>query len=211
MKLAVMFFLHETNTALSNSGLRVRLRLAHEQRVSYQETTFARALQDLTDGTIPMVQDRRQQYKADMVMLLMDQTHDYPETGIAYNNYDHVDADFMYSVVATQYTSVWFLPAHELAHNFGCSHDRGTLGLCHDQEKTNYGYRDPEGRFRTIMSYPCQARECDHNHNDHMCPLIPYFSNNHQESRYGGAALGGSDNNCAGQIERVKEQIANLY
>ena len=217
MKLAVKFFLQETNTAFANSGVHVKLRLVHTQRVPYQETTFRQALEDLTDGEVPTVSARRQQHKADMVLLLMDNTHDYPETGLAYNNYDHVDdEDYMYSVVATQYTSVWFLPAHELAHNFGCSHDRGTLGMCHDQENTNYGYRDPEGRFRTIMSYPCQARECNHQHSNSgryaNCPLIPYFSNNHPGSGYAGiSSLGGPANNCAGQIQRVKEQIANLY
>jgi len=105
MKLSILFFLQETNTVFRNSGLHLQLRLARGQRVQYEETTFSQALLDLKDHIIPMVQERRQEFKADIVMLLMDQTLDHPETGVAYNNYEHVDADFMYAVVATQYSS----------------------------------------------------------------------------------------------------------
>jgi len=217
MKLSILFFLQETNMAFANSGINLRLNLIHEQRVLYEETTFVQAVLDMKDGQIPMLHEQRERHGADMVMLLMDQTHDYPETGIAYNNYDHVDsADYMYSVVATQYTSVWFLPAHELAHNFGCSHDRGTLGMCQDDAQSNYGYRDPQGRFRTIMSYPCEARSCNHNSQHPIdkknhCSLIPYFSNEKPDISYNGSTLGGPANNCAGQIERVMHQVDNLY
>ena len=217
MMLAVHFFIEETNAIFRNSGLQLKLRLAGGRQVQCQETTFQRALVDLKERRIPKVQEYREEFQADVVMMLMDGTWDYPETGIAYNNYDHVDADYMYSVVAIQYTSVWYLPAHELGHNFGCSHDRGTVNMCSDMEKSNYGYRDPRGQFRTIMSYPCQARQCDDIHglyttNNKMdCPLIPYFSNDRSDVRYFGASLGDQANNCAAQIERVKHRVANLY
>lgn len=220
MMLSIHFFLHETNTAFSNSGLNLELRLAHGQRVQYQESTFAQALKDLKDGKIPTVQKNRKEYKADLVMLLMDRTGDQPETGIAYNNYDHINADFMYSVVATQMTSIWYLPAHELGHNFGCSHDRGTVDMCHDTEKSSYGYRDPNERFRTIMSYPLPTRQCDRFSSERSfllqeqrraTPLVPYFSNNRKEGRYDGNLLGGAANNCAAQIERVQNKIAKLF
>ncbi|CAB9525960.1 expressed unknown protein [Seminavis robusta] len=214
MMLAINFFLKESNAVLQNSGLHLQLRLAHGQRVVYQETTFNQALTDLQEKSIPSVQDRRLEYKADMVMLLMDQTFDYPETGIAFNNYDHIDAGYMLSVVAIQYTSVWYLPLHEIGHNFGCSHDRGTADMCDDLKKSSYGYRDPHGQFRTIMSYPCQARQCDtfsggHKSDYFDCPLIPYFSNDRVQ--YFGSSLGGSYNDCAGQIERVQNKVANLF
>lgn len=220
MMLAVHFFLHETNTAFSNSGLNLELRLARGQRVQYQESTFAQALKDLKNGNIPTVRRNRKEYKADLVMLLMDRTGDQPETGIAYNNYDHINADFMYSVVAAQFTSIWYLPAHELGHNFGCSHDRGTVDMCHDEEKSSYGYRDPNERFRTIMSYPLPTRQCDRfssersfllQEQQRSTPIIPYFSNNRKEGRYDGNLLGGAANNCAGQIERVQKKIAKLF
>jgi Metallo-peptidase family M12 len=216
MVLAVHFFIQETNSIFRNSGLQLKLGLAGGQRVEYQETTFQQALIDLRERLVPGVQDRREELKADVVMMLMDRTYDYPETGVAYNNYDHVDADYMYSVVAVQYTSVWYLPAHEIGHNFGCSHDRGTADMCDDIQKSSYGYRDPQGLFRTIMSYPCQARQCDVVHgadvrNKLDCPIIPYFSNDRPNGRFFGASLGGQANNCAGQIERVQHMVANLY
>lgn len=219
MMLSILFFLHETNTAFANSGLHLQLRLAHGQRVRYHESTFTKALKDLKSGKIPNVKERRIEHKADLVMMLIDRTADYPETGAAYNNYNHISADFMYSVVAAQFSAIWFLPAHEIGHVFGCSHDRGTVDRCHDNSKTSYGYQDPQGRFRDIMSYPIPTRHCEtmdgrvrnRQERHQACPIIPYFSNNRKEGRFNGASLGGDDNDCARQIERVQDTIANFF
>jgi hypothetical protein len=55
--------------------------------------------------------------------------------------------------------------AHELAHNFGCKHDRATDGIADSDANYNYGYRGSYAGqgYGTIMSYGAN--------------LLPYFSN----------------------------------
>ena len=50
----------------------------------------------------------------------------------------------------------------------GAHHDRGTLNNCAETGDTyRYGYRDTEGKFRSIMAYGCASNQCDN------VPVIP--------------------------------------
>ncbi|MFZ3012222.1 MAG: reprolysin-like metallopeptidase, partial [Nitrospira sp.] len=54
---------------------------------------------------------------------------------------------------------------HELGHNMGDAHDRASGGS--GVFPYSYGYRDPIGKFRTIMAYACPTVSC---------PRVKYFS-----------------------------------
>lgn len=80
-----------------------------------------------------------------------------------------------------QASSSYLLFAHELAHNFGCRHDRATVGASDGDGNYYYGHRflDRSGRdFGTIMSYAPSR--------------YPYFSN--PDVSFDGYVLGVADN-----------------
>merc|ERR1712157_13882 len=47
-------------------------------------------------------------------------------------------------------------------HNMGCEHDKGTSSAC-SSNAYNYGYRDPQANFRSVMAYNCASGQCDGN------------------------------------------------
>ena len=103
--------------------------------------------------------ERRTFYGADQVMFIVDGTRDY--AGIAHLGTPTNPAAF--SVVHHPGTAA--TAAHELAHNFGCRHDRQTEGAADGDGKYNYGHRFTRNSqdIGTIMSY------ADY--------FVPYFSN----------------------------------
>lgn len=98
--------------------------------------------------------DQRTLYGADQVVLIVDGTRDY--AGIAYT-------PGAFAVVHHPGSAATF--AHELAHNFGCMHDRQTEKATDSDGKYYYGHRFTyNGQDTgTIMSYAQY--------------LVPYFSN----------------------------------
>jgi hypothetical protein len=103
--------------------------------------------------------ERRTFYGADQVMLIVDGTRDY--AGIAHLGTTTNPAAF--SVVHHPGTAA--TAAHELAHNFGCRHDRQTESAPDGDGKYNYGHRFTYNSqdIGTIMSYAEY--------------FVPYFSN----------------------------------
>lgn len=88
-----------------------------------------------------------------------------------------------------------------------CFHDRPTTQACTDDDHSYYGYRDPDGDFRTIMAYACSNTKCDGGgFNTTDCPRILMYSNN--VTTRDGKAVGDAANNCAAQIESVRTEIA---
>merc|ERR1719445_1853814 len=69
----------------------------------------------------------------------------------------------------------------------------------------NYGWRDPNSRFRTMMSYRCQAGQCDNNPGA-RCDKILRFSSASLD--YNGVPTGDDRNDCASYINSVREQVA---
>ncbi len=86
----------------------------------------------------------------------------------------------------------------------GCYHDRGTSNDC-TSNSYNYGYRDPDASFRTILAYSCASGQCDNNKGG-GCTRIPRFSN--PNYTWGGKALGSATANNARQINDVLKEIA---
>jgi hypothetical protein len=111
------------------------------------------------DGYMDEVPALRKACNADLVCLLVENS-DGP-SGIAVQTANATNA---YSVVQGEYAVGNYVFAHELAHNFGCQHDRpdaNTPGVY----PYSYGwFFQADGEvYGTVMSYPGQR--------------IPYFSN----------------------------------
>ncbi|MBS0150032.1 MAG: hypothetical protein JSR31_03765 [Nitrospira sp.] len=158
------------NQAYTNSRIAMQLRLAHAAEVAYAETgdisTDLVRLRSTNDGYMDQVHKLRDQYKADMVALIVDNGGSY--CGIAYvmaNGPRASFASYAFSVTDRDCVSNNTL-THELGHNMGDAHDRESGGT--GVYPYSYGYRDPIGKFRTIMAYPCPTVSC---------PRVKYFSN----------------------------------
>lgn len=158
------------NQAYQNSHIAMRLRLVRATEIAYAETgnmnTDLVRLQRTTDGFMDQVHTLRNQYKADLVTLIVDNGGAY--CGIAYvmaNGPRASFASYAFSVTDRDCISNNTL-THELGHNMGDAHDRESGGT--GVYPYSYGYRDPIGKFRTIMAYPCPTVSC---------PRVKYFSN----------------------------------
>ena len=158
------------NQAYSNSGIAMQLRLARAAEVAYRESgnisTDLTRLRKTTDGFMDQVHQLRNQYKADLVALIVDNGGGY--CGIAYvmaNGPRASFANYAFSVTDRECVANNTL-THELGHNMGNAHDRASGGT--GVFAYSYGYRDTVGKFRTIMAYPCP---------NVSCPRVKYFSN----------------------------------
>ncbi len=158
------------NQAYRNSQIAMQLRLVRAAEVAYAETgnmsTDLTRLQRTNDGFLDQVHQLRNQYKADMVAMIVDNGGAY--CGIAYvmaNGPRASFASYAFSVTDRDCVANNTL-THELGHNMGDAHDRASGGT--GVFAYSYGYRDPIGKFRTIMAYACP---------NVSCPRVKYFSN----------------------------------
>ena len=99
---------------------------------------------------------------------------------------------------------------HEMAHNLGCLHDRGTQNAC-SSANSNYGYRDPQGRFRSINAYSCKTDQCD-NISKASCPRRKFFSNTGTWTEGNVEYPAGNEQaNNAKQISDVLSTVSGYY
>ena len=159
----------------------MQLRLVHTAEVTYSESgvmnTDLSRLRNTADGIMDQVHQLRDQHKADLVALIVDNGGN--SCGIAYVMTNGPSAGFAsnaFSVTARDCIANQTL-AHELGHNMGDAHDRATGGT--GAYPYSYGYRDEIGKFRTIMAYDCPTVSC---------PRVKYFSN--PRLLYNGRPLG---------------------
>ena len=88
----------------------------------------------------------------------------------------------------------------------GTHHDRASLKRCDShQDQYNFGYRDPEAEFRTIMAYSCRTDQCD-NLPSGRCVRIQRFSN--RITDYNSKPLGDAANDNARIINQNSPLIA---
>jgi hypothetical protein len=158
------------NQAYSNSQIDLQLRLVHTAEVAYTESgtidTDLSRLRSTNDGIMDQVHQLRDQYRADLVALIVDNGGNF--CGIAYvmaNGPSAGFASWAFSVTARDCIANSTL-SHETGHNMGNAHDRATGGT--GVFAYSYGYRNEVGQFRTIMAYPCPTVSC---------PRVKYFSN----------------------------------
>ena len=112
--------------SVDNSPVNAQLRLVHRALVDYKETGNSRTdLNNLTDRMIPNVHSLRNQYAADLVVMLTD-TEDMG--GIAWlTTNPNGSPAYGFSISRVQQTSWTTTLVHELAHNMGSHHSRNQI------------------------------------------------------------------------------------
>ncbi|MDX2033321.1 MAG: zinc-dependent metalloprotease family protein [Blastocatellia bacterium] len=161
----------ETNTAYANSQIVQRFRLVHTAEVVYTEngntSTDLSRLRSTTDGIMDEVHTLRDQYRADLVTLIINSSTD-GACGVGYlmggNNPGFASSGF--NVVRRDCVSPNYSFGHELGHNQGLNHARsdavGTGAFNY-----SFGFKDSSNLFRTVMAYNCPVN----------CPRVLHFSN----------------------------------
>ncbi|MEY4761778.1 MAG: hypothetical protein RLZZ200_1634 [Pseudomonadota bacterium] len=168
------------NAAYAASGVNITMNLVHMAQVSYTESGDMGVSLDrvtsATDGYMDDVHTLRNQYGADLVGLITNETN---YCGIAWVN---SSASYAFSVTYWGcFAGQTF--AHEVGHNQGNLHDRpdGGSGGAYPY---SYGFRTCDypalsngHAFRTVMAYSCTG-----------VPRVNYFSN--PNLLYNGAPMG---------------------
>jgi hypothetical protein len=148
------------NLVYTNSGVNAQLRLVHSTPVSFTETPSniggdLSALSSTSDGKMDGVHSLRTQYGADIVTLI----------GSGYAGSGYCGMGYLMNSVTTSFASSAFNVvdrtcavgnlsyAHELGHNQGLHHDPGNTGGSSPSYPYAFGYQDPSGLFRTVLSY----------------------------------------------------------
>jgi len=209
--------IQEGNVAFDNSGIPGRIRLVHNYLVNdYDESTkeYSDILWNMgyqTDGVIDDVHLLRAQYKADVVVMLVDNP---TSCGLTFAGFP-VSKFWAFSAVNWSCAVGYYTFVHEVVHFLGAQHDRLTKNCpdltCCDGQCYNFGWLDPRYRFRSIMSYDCPTAD--------GCPRVQYFSQpeNFYElvssdglsSRY--IRIGNSYNNNARFIREKWAAVAAFY
>ena len=149
IKLAV----NESNQSYRNSGIDLNLRLVHSYRTNYREsgnfsTDLAR-FRNKNDGQMDEVHGKREQYKADICILIVNNSQ---YCGLASTIY--ASAQTAFAAVHYDCATGYYSFAHEIGHLQGARHNPEM-----DSSNTPYayghGYQDPGRRWRTIMAYNC--------------------------------------------------------
>ncbi|MBA2260259.1 MAG: hypothetical protein H0W18_15310 [Acidobacteria bacterium] len=147
------------NVSYSNSQIATSLRLVYSGEVSFAETpssisTDLSRFSGASDGYIDQVHTLRNQYAADIVTLI----------GSGYAAAGYCGVGYLMSSVSTNFASSAFNVvdqscaggylsyAHEVGHNQGLHHDPANAGSTPSYPYA-YGFQDPSGAFRTVMSY----------------------------------------------------------
>lgn len=149
----------ESNTSYANSGIDIVLRRAYFNQVDYNEAgrTYdfhVAALQSPSDGIMDIVHPWRDQYHADVVVLLV---NDATYCGLA----SMVYADAATAFAAVNYTCAtgYYSFAHEIGHLQGARHDLYVDGTM-TPFAYGHGYVDPNHTWRTIMAYGDACANC---------------------------------------------------
>jgi len=206
MEAKINLAIDETNTAFALSGADTQLYLAHSYRHStFVETSITESLNALRNGEISGTEQNREIYGADIVSMILD------EPFFCGQAFMGPRIDNMYSVTALNCATGYFSFGHEIGHNLGLKHDRGTENDC-ENTKFHFGYRDPNAKFRTILAYNCVANQCDDNAGGD-CTRIQRFSSPSVNIFWEGESLpvGTVESNNVRKINNVKSKVAPYF
>ncbi len=177
----VQYAVDLTNTSYANSNVYANLVLAHSAQVSYAEGSATHQnhvdrLAGTSDGYMDNVHGLRNQYDADVVVLLV---NDGVE-GCGIAKAIRATAPTAFAIVDYGCISN-FSFAHEVGHLQGARHDRFVDGSS-SPYAYGHGYVDPNDQWRTIMAY---GNACNN-----ACQRINYWSNPYLTHPWTGQALG---------------------
>ncbi len=161
-----------TNQVYGNSQISPRAVLVERREISYSETndveTDRDRLADSSDGYMDSVHTIRNDFGADIVVLLVD-GGDSDNCGIAFC--DPSDSSEGFCVVQQGCAISNFSFPHEIGHLQGCAHNNEDSGWGCNTYCDSYGYRftgNSGARSRTVMAY---------NDDDNPSMRIGLFSN----------------------------------
>jgi hypothetical protein len=208
MNARIQLFIDQCNQAYQNSQVSLTARLVRRLEVTYtgegggDSSTQLNALTNPSDGVMDGIHPDRTNYRADQVILLVDNMSGACGRAWCGNG---SDPDRAFGVV--QWGCTTFTFPHEIGHNQGCGHNRAAGGCGFREYGYGYRFTGSDGqRYRTIMSYSCSNDSC--NASDCTGPdaagiaRIPYFSN--PSVTYLGAATGRVEgDSCAADNARV--------
>lgn len=174
------------NTVMANSDIPHRFRAVHIGHIDYDyvspdDPTRKGSLEELKspdDGYIDEIHTLRANYKADLVVFVSQ-----IKGGLAYLPSFGYAPEWGFSITDIDNP---FNFIHELAHNFGASHDPITLLNAQGMalHTTGYGYINVNKGFYTVMAY---QKSC---FNNAGCTGVPYFSSPSMTEPTSGAQLG---------------------
>lgn len=158
----------ETNESYGNSNIYANVILQHTAQISYNESgrsykQHVDAMQNRSDGIMDNINSLRNQYLADVVVLIV---NDSEACGRAYE----ILASMTTAFAAVHYNCAAGGPyvfGHEIGHLQGSRHDRA-VDSNNEPFQYGHGYVDPNDNWHTIMAYP---NAC------YGCPMVQYWSN----------------------------------
>lgn len=165
MRLFIARIEAQTNQGYQQSGVDLRVQLDSGE-FNYEESGDAETDLNIL-SQVAIEQNWRQRFNVRAVSLWV--TDLGQSCGIG--NLNRSGSDFnqhAFTVVDAECAIGGFTFAHEIGHNLGSCHDRQSDANCEGILPYSHGYQDPDGEFRTIMSYPCTV--------NNRCPRLNYWS-----------------------------------
>ena len=154
-----------TNLSYESSGVNARLRLVHAAEVAFTEAPTnihgdLGALSGTTDGRLDHIHALRNEHAADIVTLIGSGYVSGGTCGVGYlmQSASVSFASMAFNVIDQQCAAGYLSYAHEVGHNQGLHHDPANTGGSTAVYPYAYGYQDPGGSFRTVLSYGSATR-----------------------------------------------------
>ncbi|WP_199608759.1 pre-peptidase C-terminal domain-containing protein [Flocculibacter collagenilyticus] len=145
----------ETNNGYSTSGVNASVALVHSYQVNYSEAsnsaTDLSRLAGTSDGYMDEVHSLRDQYGADMVVLVNDVNGYCGQADAIYAN-----ASSAFAIVDYDCATGYYSFGHELGHLQGARHDPANDPTS-SPFAYGHGYQDPNQQWRTVMAYNCSS------------------------------------------------------
>ena len=162
----------EANDGYQVSKMTQRIRIVHRVEVPYNESSgydaALDALTGTTDGEMDNLHKLRDEHRADLVSLWLDNS---AWCGKAWQLPSGAGSGFAskaFSTVWVECATGYYSFAHEMGHNQGADHDRQNAGV---PSTFPFGFcfqHSSAPLFRTIMAYQCASVDC---------PRVNHWSN----------------------------------
>ncbi len=148
--------LDELNLAATNSGITTQFRIVHVQQVDHTQNgsmgTQLTQLRDPNDGVLDEVHGLRDQYKADLVMLVVSAGDVCGIANIGVGPGNSPTPENAFSVVAAACIGAPVSAfAHEIGHNMGLLHGYEENPCTNGSERFAKGFEAPDESFDTVM------------------------------------------------------------